>query len=61
MPQREIRGLSFTSAIKSGLQSVVEASCMEAILDFKIWGENALSWVLIPGHIYGRKVCAVRP
>ena len=42
MPQREIRGLSFTSAIRSGLRpyeykSVIEASCLEAIQDFKIW------------------------
>ena len=45
MPQREIRGLSYTNAIRSGLRpyeykSVVEASCMEAILDFKIWGKT---------------------
>ncbi|WP_165071260.1 hypothetical protein [Desulfovibrio sp. ZJ200] len=45
MPQRDIRGLSFISAIKSGLRpyeykSVIEASCMEAILDFKIWGKT---------------------
>lgn len=46
MPQREIRGLSFTSAIRSGLRpyeykSVIEASCLEAILDFKIWGKTS--------------------
>ena len=45
MPQREIRGLSYASAIRSGLRpyeykSVVETSCMEAILDFKIWGKT---------------------
>ena len=45
MPQREIRGLSFTSAIRSGLRpyeykSVIEASCLEAILDFKILGKT---------------------
>ena len=45
MPRREIRGLSFTSAIRSGLRpyeykSAVAASCMEAILDFKIWGKT---------------------
>lgn len=45
MPQREIRGLSFTSATRSGLRpyeykSVIEASCLEAILDFKIWGKT---------------------
>ena len=49
MPQRKIRGLSYTNAIRSGLRpyeykSVVEASCM---------GKNTLSWVLLPGHIHG--------
>ena len=37
--------MSFTSAIRSGLRpyeykSVIEASCLEAILDFKIWGKT---------------------
>lgn len=45
MPQKDIRGLSYASAISSGLRpceyrSVIEASCMEAILDFKIWGKT---------------------
>lgn len=45
IPQRDIRGLSYASAISSGLRpyeyrSVIEAPCMEAILDFKIWGKT---------------------
>lgn len=45
MPQMDIRGLSYTSAIRSGLRpyeyrSLIEASCIEAILDFKIWGKT---------------------
>lgn len=45
MPQKEIRGLSYANAIRSGLhpyeyKSVVKASCMKAILDFKIWGKT---------------------
>ena len=45
IPHREFRGMSYTSAIKSGLRpyeytSVVAASCREAVLDFKIWGKT---------------------
>ena len=65
MPHREIRGLSFTSAIRRGLRpyeykSIVAASCLEAVLDFKIW-EKRPALDALPGHIHGRKVCAVRP